>query len=330
MTSLHALCSGCSTQMPPTLLSCPSCGRLVHANRLTELAATASMAEKTGDFGGALAAWREAELLLPNGSRQRLAAEEKIRVLSQQVGTVPQPLGQPWWKKASSLGPVGVGLAFLGKAKFLLLGFTKLGTLLSFFVSLSVYWALWGWQFALGLLLSIYVHEMGHVYALSQYGIAASAPMFIPGFGALVRLKQNPANAVEDARVGLAGPVWGLGACLASLTIYALTGNTLFAVIASVAAWLNLFNLIPVWQLDGSRGIRSLTAPQVWMLALLTGGMFWLVRDRFLILIAVLLAYRAWTKRDQASPDWTGMIQFAGLIIALSLFSLIPLPHAMK
>jgi len=93
---------------------------------------------------------------------------------------------------------------------------------------------------------------------------------------------------------------------------------------------LNLFNLIPVWQLDGSRGIRSLTAPQVWILALLTGGMFWLVRDRFLILIALLLAYRAWTKRDQASPDWTGMIQFAGLIIALSLFSLIPLPHAVK
>ncbi len=230
------------------------------------------MAEKTGDFGGALAAWREAAMLLPDGSRQRLATDEKIRGLSGQVGSGAQPGAQPWWKKASSLGPVGVGLAFLGKAKFLLLGFTKLGTLLSFFVSLSVYWALWGWQFALGLLLSIYVHEMGHVYALSQYGIAASAPMFIPGFGALVRLKQNPASAVEDARVGLAGPVWGLGACLASLAIYALTGNTLFAAVATVSAMLNLFNLIPVWQLDGSRGIRSLTAPQVWILAVLTAG----------------------------------------------------------
>jgi len=330
MTSPRALCTGCSTQMAPTLLSCPSCGRLVHANRLTELAAAASMAEKTGDFGGALAAWREAAMLLPNGSRQRLAAEEKIRVLSEQVGSGSLPGAQPWWKKVSSLGPVGVGLALLGKAKFLLLGFSKLGTLLSFFVSLSVYWSLWGWQFALGFLLSIYVHEMGHVYALSQYGIAASAPMFIPGFGALVRLKQNPANAVEDARVGLAGPVWGLGACLAALAIYALSGNTLFAAIASAGAMLNLFNLIPVWQLDGSRGIRSLTAPQVWILALLAAGMFWLVRDGLLILIAVLLAYRAWTKREEATPDWTGMIQFAGLIIALSLFSLVPLPHAIK
>ncbi len=330
MTSPRVLCSECSTEMAPGLLSCPSCGRLVHANRLTELAAAASMAEKTGDLSGALAAWREAAMLLPMGSRQRAGAEEKIRVLSESVGSGKQPGAQPWWKKASTLGPVGVAMALLGKAKFLLLGFSKLGTLLSFFVSLSVYWALWGWQFALGFLLSIYIHEMGHVYALAQYGIAATAPMFIPGFGALVRLKQNPANPIEDARVGLAGPIWGLGACLASLAIYALTGNALFAAVARVGAWLNLFNLIPVWQLDGSRGIRSLSRMQVGFLAVLTVGMWFLVKDGFLILIAALLAYRAFTKRDDETQDWTGMIQFSGLIIALSLFSLIPLPHAIK
>ncbi len=37
------------------------------------------------------------------------------------------------------------------------------------------------------------------------------APMFLPGFGAVVRMQQYPVDAREDARVGLAGPIWGLG-----------------------------------------------------------------------------------------------------------------------
>ncbi len=125
----------------------------------------------------------------------------------------------------TALGPVGVAAAILGKAKFLLLGFTKIGTLLTFIAGLSIYWTIWGWQFALCFLLSIYIHEMGHVAALRRFGIPASAPMFIPGLGALVRLKQSPASATEDSRVGLAGPLWGVGACIGALVIYALTGN---------------------------------------------------------------------------------------------------------
>ena len=64
-----------------------------------------------------------------------------------------------------------------------------------------------GIGFGVGLIASIYVHEMGHVFALRLYGIRATAPMFVPGLGALVRLHQYPIDAREDARVGLAGPV---------------------------------------------------------------------------------------------------------------------------
>ncbi len=320
------MCPECATELAPGLLSCPACARLVHAGRLTELASTAAAAENSGDWSGALASWREAAMLLPPGTRQRTIAEQKIRTLSERASAAGSPAGRPWWKRASALGPVGIVAAILGKAKFLLLGFTKLGTLLSFFVGLSVYWAIWGWQFALCFLLSIYIHEMGHVAALRRYGIPASPPMFIPGFGALVRLKQNPASPIEDARVGLAGPLWGLGACFACLAIYGLSGNAFWLAIARAGAWLNLFNLLPVWQLDGGRGIRSLNRPQVWMLALLTAAMWLVASDGLLVLIALLLAFRAYTKRDDPKPDWPGFLQFSGLIVALSLLCLIPLP----
>jgi len=33
-------------------------------------------------------------------------------------------------------------------------------------LSADVYWTIWGWTFAVGVVLSIYVHETGHVQAL--------------------------------------------------------------------------------------------------------------------------------------------------------------------
>src|SRR4029077_10261085 len=130
----------------------------------------------------------------------------------------------------------------------------------------------------------------------------------------------------EDARVGLAGPVWGLCASLFALAVYAWTGNALWAAVARAGAWATLFNLIPVWQLDGSRGIRSLNRMQVWMLALLSAAMWMAVEDGMWVLLPLVLAFRAYTKRDQPDPDWPGLMQFAGLIVALSLLCLIPLP----
>src|SRR5207244_236510 len=54
-------------------------------------------------------------------------------------------------------------LLLLTKGKLLLLGLTKGSTLLTMIASFGVYWTLWGWKFAAGFVLSIYVHEMGHV-----------------------------------------------------------------------------------------------------------------------------------------------------------------------
>ena len=121
-------------------------------------------------------------------------------------------------------------------------------------LSMGVYWTAWGWRFALGLVLSIYIHEMGHVAALQRYGIKATAPMFIPGFGAMVRLNQYPANPAEDARVGLAGPLWGLGAAVFAYAVFLATAIPFWAAIARTGALINLFNLLPIWQLDGGRG----------------------------------------------------------------------------
>jgi Zn-dependent protease len=97
--------------------------------------------------------------------------------------------------------------------------------------------------------------------------------------------------------------------------------------VARAGAFINLFNLLPVWQLDGGRGLRSLAKLQIFFLAALTGGLWYFTKEGLLILIGLLMVFRAFTKRDEPTEvDWIGFMQFAGLLVALSLLCLIPMP----
>src|SRR5437870_12068434 len=278
------VCAQCSDQAAPALPACPSCQRLVHSDALKRRAAGGERPAEAGDTGGALAAWRQALELLPPDSSQHTVVSARILDLSRALDSRPvaPKHGSPWGRGAAGVGAVGallvkfkfVLLFVLTKAKLLLLGLTKGGTFLSMLLSAGLYWTIWGWKFAFGLVLSIYIHEMGHVQALQRYGITATAPMFIPGFGAVIRLKQYPADAREDARVGLAGPLWGLGAALAAYAVYRATGVGVWGAIAHMGALVNLFNLVPVWQLDGARGIRAATRLHRWIAAAVIALLF--------------------------------------------------------
>jgi Zn-dependent protease len=227
----------------------------------------------------------------------------------------PQRAGS-WWKQAAGAG-VTVGVLLIGKLKFLLLGLTKASTFVSMFAFFGVYWSVYGWPLALGLVVSIYIHEMGHVSMLRRLGIAAGAPLFIPGVGALVMLKQHIDDPVTDAKIGLAGPVWGLGAALAALGAYAATGAQIWFAIAHLTGFLNLFNLIPVWQLDGSRGFHALSRAERWMVVVAIGVMLWLTGQRLLFIVGGVAVWRA-AQREVGPGDRRVLATFLVLVVALS------------
>ncbi len=342
-----ATCPQCGTQLAPALLSCPVCHRLVHADRLKTLAEEADRFSQERKLAAALTTWRHALELLPRESRQHQVISAKVLELSRQVdaGSVPPSpasgsasakahKGHPWLKRVGVVGVIGALLwkfkflvvFLLTKFKLLLLGLTKASTFFSMILSLGVYWTAWGWKFAFGLVLSIYVHEMGHVAALRRYGIKASAPMFIPGLGALVRLKQYPADAREDARVGLAGPLWGLAAAVVAYGVCLVTGWGSWGAIARVGAWINLFNLLPVWQLDGGRGFRALSRAHRWWIVAALGAMLLLTSEGLLALLLLVGGVRAFSKEAPVESDRPAFWQFLLLVVALSLLCKVPVP----
>lgn len=327
-------CGDCTQRVPVGALACPHCHALVHAGRLRELSEQARTLTRDGDHVAALSAWRSALELLPPGTRQHTQIREKIASLATHVDERPAEPPSKMPKIFASLGVFGLllwklkGFVFLafGAAKPLLLGFTKLPTLLSMLFAVGVYWSAYGWKFAVGLVLSIYVHEIGHVVELRRFGISATSPMFIPGVGAFVRLRQYPNDAIEDARVGLAGPRWGsIAAMLTACAGFVFAAPFLLA-IARVSAWLNLFNLLPIGGLDGGRGARSLGVGERRFLLLVTGVAFAFTHEWLVALLALLLLLRMATPAHPKG-DRRAALEFSLLVATLAAMTKLPVPR---
>jgi Zn-dependent protease len=157
-------------------------------------------------------------------------------------------------------------LKFGAKLKVLLVALPKLklfSTSASMLVSVVAYQLIFGWAFAVGFVLLLLLHELGHVIQLRREGIEASAPMFIPFLGAVIAAKSLGRDAAAEARVGLAGPILGSAASLVPLAIWLATGEDFWRALAYIGFFLNLLNLLPVLPLDGGRAMAALS-PWVW------------------------------------------------------------------
>ncbi len=213
----------------------------------------------------------------------------------------PPPAPQSFFKRR--IAPLGAAvLAFLAKLKAILLfagQFKLLVTAGSMAVSVVAYASLWGWTFAVGFVVLLLVHEMGHVIALRREGIRASAPTFIPFLGAVISSRSLGDDALAEARVGLAGPILGSIGAGACLLIWKLTGNPYWQALGFTGLFLNLFNLLPVVPLDGGRAMAAMS-PWMWI-----GGFVAMVvlailyPNPVIILIVVFAAMETWRRLRQ-------------------------------
>ncbi len=224
------------------------------------------------------------------------AAPVPDAVAPEDVGLPPAQQRSGLKRLAAPLAAIGAALAKL-KAVLLLLPKVKLLTTAgSMVVSVAAYSLIFGWTFAVGFVLLLLVHEMGHVIQLRRERIQASAPMFIPFLGAVVAARSLGEDAAAEARVGLAGPVLGsLGAALL-IPVWLATGNELWQALAFTGFFLNLFNLLPVVPLDGGRAMAAM-APWMWFLGLAAMGALAIAFPNPIILvILVLAAYSTWQR----------------------------------
>jgi Zn-dependent protease len=232
-----------------------------------------------------------------------LTPEERARLAELAYYEPPEPVKHeprfPLLRKlAAPLIAVGaLAIKFGGvlfKAKFLW----------SMFISAAFYVWFGGWWFGVGLIVLLFVHEMGHVLEAKRQGLPVSAPLFIPFLGALITLKQMPHNAWNEAKLAIAGPIVGsAGAAAIWIAGVAYDSNHLKA-LAFLGFFLNLFNLLPVVPLDGGRIVSALH-PVLWLvgfLALL--GLVFISPNPILIIILIFSGMELWQRwRTRNAPE---------------------------
>ena len=213
-------------------------------------------------------------------------------------------------KVKGPLGAIGVAIAWMGKillpvlkvlkgAKFLVTGITMFGSM--WFYSLR-----FGWWFAVVFVIGILIHELGHVAASAYLGVPVSAPIVLPGFGALIVQKKWAQSAWGEALIGIGGPIGGTFAGMLMWGIFLATGNGLFLGAAFFTFAINLFNMVPVFPLDGGR-IVGAVSPYIWILgivAVVGMSVTGFIRNPMIWILVLFSIPHVWNglKRGTADP----------------------------
>lgn len=209
----------------------------------------------------------------------------------------PEQLRQRPPKKSGGLkaGLVALGaviVKFLSEFKFLLVFLKSGGSML---LTIWLYAQGSGWPFAIGLVVLILIHELGHVIAAKLNGLKVSAPVFIPFFGAYVMLKDAPDNPWVQSWVSFAGPFVGALGGVGCIGIFAASGDLLYLRLAETAFVLNLINLIPIPMLDGGKiffSFKRLAVPQRWTMG-------WACA---VLVLGLILGWHLCAEREEMGP----------------------------
>ncbi|WP_197341693.1 site-2 protease family protein [Ralstonia solanacearum] len=226
-------------------------------------------------------------------------------------------------------------------AKLLILLFSglKFGKLLTtggtMLLSVVAYAFMFGWRYAVGFVVLLFVHEMGHYVAARQRGLAVGAPTFIPFLGAWIDLKDQPMNVETEAHIGLAGPVAGTVGAMLCYGLARWTDSQLLLALAYAGCFLNLFNLIPLAPFDGGR-ITAVLSPRIWFLGVpVLVALFVWRASPFLVLVAILAVpqlMKAW-HYDPDAPEnrayysisaearLTFTVYYLGLVVFLAMMA---------
>jgi len=128
----------------------------------------------------------------------------------------------------------------------------------------TTYWIM-GAVGALGLFISIVLHELGHAFVALKQGIPMRGiTLFI--FGGVAEMGEQPPSPKAEFWMAIAGPIVTVliaAVCFGVAHLSYAAGSPIAVVaVLSYLAWINVvllaFNLVPAFPLDGGRVLRSI------------------------------------------------------------------------
>ncbi len=125
--------------------------------------------------------------------------------------------------------------------------------------TLATYSYLFTWEFALSVMWAIGIHELGHVWAMRRTGMPTPGFYFIPLFGGAA-IGDRARSEWQDVFITAMGPTWGLLSAVPPALLFFITSDPFWGAVCGFIGLVNLFNLLPIYPLDGGRLTSSLLA----------------------------------------------------------------------
>ena len=192
--------------------------------------------------------WVNGERVLEAAASVSLAPQDSGSDAQVQSEQVAMPLNKP--AKTNSWLSIGLIVFKLLKA----VQVVKVALLAA---SVAVYSVMFTLEFAFALIAVLVFHEYGHLRAMKKFGLPTKGMYLIPFVGGIA-VGDMPKTRWQDVYISMMGPVYGLIMTVAFYIVYLVTDSHFAGLVASTSALLNLFNLIPVYPLDGGRVVKSL------------------------------------------------------------------------
>ncbi len=138
------------------------------------------------------------------------------------------------------------------------------------------------------LIIVLFVHEAGHLIAMKLFKYSDVKMFFIPFIGAVITGREQTPYASRKALVSIAGPMPGLLIGLFFAILYAGNQQKQYYDIASMFIFINAFNLLPLYPLDGGSFFDSILFSRNYVIEVV----FKVITS--LLLIALVLLLKAW------------------------------------
>jgi Zn-dependent protease len=292
---------------------------------LGQIAYSAQQLEQEQKWAEARDRWRSALVWLPQETQQAESVRQHIAQIDARLKAADDQKAK-WTKRLGPFAPIAL---FLLKIKSMLFLLFKLKFLLSLVAFFGIYWALFGWKFAVGFTACLFIHEMGHFVAVKRRGLKADLPIFMPGLGAYVRWYSQGVSLPDLASISLAGPLYGLFAALACYGLFVVTHAPIFMVLVYVGAWINFLNLLPVLGLDGAqatfalsrlqRGLIATTCVVLFGLSITNGDLFGPSTLWIFLIVGLGMAWRCRTHDEPEAPSTRTFLYFQALVLILGV-----------
>jgi Zn-dependent protease len=204
---------------------------------------------------------------------------------------------------------------------------------------------------ATAFVVGIYLHELGHLWAMRSVGLSISGIWFIPFFGGVAVTSESSDLRWDRFLIAIMGPLTGFLSALIPFLVYKfvfqdqlhhlrwsqwysdtpteMPSVIIFTKCVLCVSALNLINLLPVPALDGGRMAKEMILSlgrwkaRVSLVAVggIAGFILWHVGSRWLIVLAalgILGVISDWKKKDDSVPMY-GVEVCIGLVLQLIL-----------